>query len=196
MNVWFVRSNGKTAHNNPMTPDFVPGEPPMFPETYHNYRQKCLDDGFARLGWPNTGDLRQPGLNRLAINGYTLAGLQDRYRNYLRDFKSILTGDLILIPADVHQYDVHLGVVVRRDRDTREVISREPGISAYYYYHDVANEQWYECAHRVDVLWDQDAEGCFRVHHIEGIAWRVAFSSVMKGSTTAIELARLANLID
>ncbi|MBN1452925.1 MAG: hypothetical protein JW963_18040, partial [Anaerolineales bacterium] len=169
MKVWFVRSNGHTAHNNPATSDYVPGEPPVFPRTDFNYRQKCLSDGFARSGWPNTGDLRQPGVNRLAVNGYTLASIEDRCRRYLHNFLSILTGDLILIPADVYRYDVHLGIVVHRDPVTRKIVNRGFGKDAYYYYHDIPNGEWYECAHRVDVLWDQASDGSFRVHHIEAI---------------------------
>lgn len=31
MNIWFVRSNGETAHNNPYDSGYVPNEPPVFP---------------------------------------------------------------------------------------------------------------------------------------------------------------------
>ena len=59
MNIWFVRSNGNTGHNNPADDNYVPGEPPIFPNREFNYRLKCLDQGFARYGHPNTGDLRE-----------------------------------------------------------------------------------------------------------------------------------------
>ncbi len=58
MHVWFIRCNGETAHNEPGTPRFVPGEPPQFPERAFNYRDECLCKGFARVGWPAAGDLR------------------------------------------------------------------------------------------------------------------------------------------
>ena len=34
--------------NNPYSFDYVPGEPPEYPKTEYNYREKCLRDGFAR----------------------------------------------------------------------------------------------------------------------------------------------------
>lgn len=195
MNVWFVRANGETVHNGSSIPNYVPGEPPEYPETKHNYRAKCLSEGFARIGWPNTGDLHQPGLNRLAVEGYTFASLESRYQDYLTQFASIRTGDLILLPADAAQYEVHIGVVVLRDRITRQITSRTPGQKAYYYYHDIPNRQWYECAHRVDVAWAADSAGSFSVRPIEGIAWRLAFSPVVKVKDKAITIAREAYLL-
>ena len=50
MHVWFIRCNGETAHNEPGTPRFVPGEPPQFPKREFNYRDECLCKGFARVG--------------------------------------------------------------------------------------------------------------------------------------------------
>jgi hypothetical protein len=48
MNIWFVRCNGETAHNQPVTGRYVPGEPPRWPAREFNYHDKCLEDGFAR----------------------------------------------------------------------------------------------------------------------------------------------------
>jgi len=186
MNVWFVRANGpRTAHNEPSTPDYVPGEPPVWPETAFNYRDKCLSDGFARAGWPNTGDLRQPGLNRLAVNGYTLLGVPDAHRRYLAQFSSIVTGDLILMPAYTQRYAVHVGIAVQREPRTREITSIEPGLDAYYYFHDVPRGEWYECAHRVDVLW---GSGIHQLPELGG-TWLKEFGHVIKGRDAAIEIA-------
>ena len=74
-NIWFVRSNGDTVHNDPSTPDYVPDEPPEFPKVECNYRLKCLKQGFARIGWPNTGDLTLETPVRLAPNGYSIHNL-------------------------------------------------------------------------------------------------------------------------
>ena len=38
MDVWFIRLNGKTGHNNPAPRLYKPGEPPEFPENSFNYR--------------------------------------------------------------------------------------------------------------------------------------------------------------
>jgi hypothetical protein len=193
MDVWFVRSNGETAHNNPSTVNYVPGEPPDYPERKHNYREKCLRDGFARIGWPNTGDLRQIGLGRLAINGYAFGKFdeiyQEHHQRYLIKFAEIRTGDLILIPADTQRYDVHIGVAGIRDRKTRE-ISLAPGLRAYDYFHDIPNKEWYECAHRVGVLW---GIGIYPIADLGGV-WLRAFGSVNKGKDAAIKAAKKAGL--
>lgn len=130
--VWFVRSNGNTGHNAPDSPDFVPGEPPLFPEVAFDYREKCLAEGFARIGWPNTGDLRNPGIGRLAPDGYSFETIDTSKQEYLTQFVSIRVGDLILIPSGEGEHSVHLGVVVRRPfRDSPQLTLR-PGLPAYY----------------------------------------------------------------
>jgi hypothetical protein len=197
MDVWFVRSNAKPVHNNPSNlRDYVPGE--SFVKK-PRYRTVCLDCGFARIGWPNTGDLRHPGLNRRAPNGcYTFEKLDEdyqkhlRFQGYLTQFASIVTGDLILMPADIQKYDVHIGVVVQRDLTTREIISTQPGQKAYYY---VPYGEFYECAHRVDVLWGKDTDDSFGVYHLEGMNWRLAFSPVNEDvKVHAIQIAHKVGL--
>jgi hypothetical protein len=201
MNVWFVRSNAEPIHSDSVNhpEDYVPGEPQVTDE--ENYRELCLTDGFARIGWPNTGPL-QPGFDskrfpdseRQAINGYSFESIEPRYQGYLLDFASIRTGDLILTPADTEKYDVHIGAVVRRDRATREILPTLPGLPAYYYFHDIPRGQPYECSHRVDVLWDRTPDGSPRIQHITGIAWRPAFCRVIKARGVAIEVARRGGL--
>jgi hypothetical protein len=193
MNVWFVRSNVDTSHNQPSTPNYVPGEPPDYPVTKFDYRGKCLAEGFARIGWPNTGDLRNMGEGRLAVNGYTFESLDEFSKSCLTEFRLIRTGDLILIPAGPrHHY--HIGVVVLRERYTREISCIRPGLEAYYYYHNIEGGQWYECAHRVDVLWDREPDGSFGVHNIEGVPYRVRFSGLIEAEHRAIQVARRVGL--
>ncbi len=198
MNVWFVRSNCETAHNDPLNnkENYVPGEPLG---KKADYREKCLSDGFARIGWPNTGPLR-PGFDskRLAPKGYTFESIESRYQGYLTDFASIATGDLILMPAGNRLdevYDVHVGVVVRHNLRVWESRSTQPALPAYYYFHDLPNEQ-YECAHRVDVMWGKDPDGSFGIRNIKGMNWRLAFCGVnddVKGA--AIKAARTMGLL-
>jgi hypothetical protein len=197
MDVWFVRVNGDTSHNEPGTPNYVPGEPPQYPKKDFNYYKECLQDGFARIGWPNSGPLR-PGFEskRLAVNGYSLEKLEEdprrntRIREYLEQFASIRPGDIILIPAYTVPHDIYLGVVVKRDHQAGEE-SLDPRLHAYYYFHDIPNKAWYENAHRVDVRWDKT-----RIHHIEGWNWRLAFSPVKhNGARIAAEIARKSGLL-
>ena len=74
MECYFTTSHGETLHNNPNTKDYVPGELPLNSSQQLTYRQTCLSQGFSRIGWPNTGDLREDhfGENRLAPEGYSL----------------------------------------------------------------------------------------------------------------------------
>ena len=124
MDIRFIRSNGDTAHNDPKTPDFVPGEPPQGPTTAFDYRHKCLAEGFARIGWPNTGDLRAAGAGRLASQGYSFATLGEETQRYLTEFVAICTGDLVLLPARDADQDVHLGLLfVAPDRAVRSWVS-------------------------------------------------------------------------
>lgn len=180
MTVWFVRSNGETAHNNPQTNDFVPGEPPNFPNKEFNYRQKCLEEGFARYGWPNTGDIRKQNPTRLAPSGYGFLDIDTRYQTYLEKFTSIKAGDLILIPADQNRGDVHIGIALTQERQKfPPYINLRP--SAYYYYHNISNGDWYECAHRVNVLWSKNNNGDYAVANFPataGIVWILAFAEV------------------
>jgi len=180
LNIWFTRSNGDTLHNNPNTQNYVEGEPPDFPKIYHNYRLECLHGGFARIGWPNTGDLLNNFDNRFAPDGYSFETIDPRYQRYLKLFSSILAGDLILIPGYEGISVVHLGIVLTKDR--KKVLPYiEPRPSAYYYYYDISKQDWYECAHRVNVQWAQDENGEFMSYIEESIkinVWRTAFAQI------------------
>ena len=181
MNIWFTRSGSEyTPLNNPNSLDYVPGEPPIFPKTNYNYRQKCLSDGFARIGWPNTGDLTQKNPVRLAPNGYDFNSIEKNHQLDLKQFSSIRAGDFILIPADEDRGDVHLGIVLTKEK--RKVLPYiEPRPLAYFYYYDIENGDYYECAHRVNVLWAKDGDE-FAIIHSNEVAqpyiWNGAFSPV------------------
>jgi len=195
-NIWFVRSNGDTVHNDPSTPDYVPDEPPEFPKVECNYRLKCLKQGFARIGWPNTGDLTLETPVRLAPNGYSIHNLESRYLGYLYSFSGILAGDLILIPADQDRGDVHLGIALTvKGEKIPPYINPRP--KAYYYYHNISKGDWYECAHRVNVLWactNQDDYSIFHVKAVEDIIWIYAFSQVIDTNGAIYQMAQKAKL--
>jgi hypothetical protein len=195
MNIWFVRSNGESAHNNPAEPaHFIPGEPEG--ETF-DYREKCLQEGFARIGWPNTGDLRKPGQGRLAPDSYTLETLPPDCRRYLEGFQSIRAGDLILIPAATGRYTVHLGLVIRRDAATGKEAAWQAGRPAYHFHlpSPPSEKDPYECAHRVDVRW-QRINGEFAEHRFADLGgiWLRPFGKVVKARDAVLAAARQTNL--
>ncbi|MDB4950402.1 MAG: hypothetical protein JWM27_3051 [Gemmatimonadetes bacterium] len=191
MGIWFVRSNGETLHNDPNLPTFVPGEPPTFPKRSFRYREECLRDGFVRVGWPAAGDLRQPGWEARADHIYS-PSMQPHHRSYLQQFSTIRTGDIVLMPSEQHPYLVHIGAVVIRDTRTRQVTTVHPGLPAYRYHFDVGHGDWFENAHRVDVLWDADAEGRAEAHDLPMLRglWRRAFAPVRQGASDVATLAR------
>ncbi|MCC6740105.1 MAG: hypothetical protein IT452_13745 [Planctomycetia bacterium] len=195
--VWFTRSNGETAHNEPGTPNYVQGEPPTFPERSFDYRKKCLEEGFARVGWPNAGDLRRPGEGRLAPEGYTIDTMRRTHaKRYLQAFAEIQVGDVVVIPAGAARYRVHVGVVVRRSGEGRKSIALSPGGAAYYFHHDVAHGEPYECAHRVDVQWAHDPASGWSVFTFQqlGGLWPKAFGSVLAARGAILTAANQAGL--
>ena len=118
---WFTTSHGNTCHNQPGTPNYVEGEPPLYPLVEINSREKCLTEGFARIGYPNTGDLNELGRGRLAPNGYSFYNVETisqspLTQSQLTNFASIKAGDFICIPADEEQYQVHFGMVLKIDK--------------------------------------------------------------------------------
>jgi hypothetical protein len=195
MNIWFTRSNGDTPLNNPKSLDYVAGEPPKYPKKEYNYRLKCLDEGFARIGWPNTGNLTVKNPIRLAPKGYSFESIEKLHKNYLIKFKSIKAGDFVLIPADDDRGEVHLGIVLTKDRlSVKPYLDPRP--DAYYHYFDLSKGDWYECAHRVNVKWAK-TEGqdfaVFTVKAVEGVMWIKAFGKV-EDDGTIFQLAKKANL--
>ena len=118
-------------------------------------------------------------------------------QRYLQGFASIRAGDLVLIPAESGQYRVHLGLVVRRDGGTRREVTWQRGHPAYYYHlpSPPSEEDPYECAHRVDVRWQQPGNepAGQRFEELGGI-WLRAFGKVQKAREAVLLAARRTNL--
>jgi len=197
MNVWFTRSNGESDHNNPANARFVPGEPPTFPVVIFDYRLACLEHGFARIGWPGTGDLRDRGWVERGKIVYEADRFKPHFRRYLAAFAAIKTGDLVLIPAGGAKYEVHLGLVVQRRGLQGEPSSRGARIAAYYYHHDLRSGHCFENAHRVDVRWARDEAGVYAAHVVRelGGLWPRAFGPVKAGHQHALRLASDVGLL-
>jgi hypothetical protein len=129
MRIWFIRCNGETAHNEPGTLRYVPGEPPTFPRREFNYRDECLCKGFARVGWPGSGDLRDPNWRTNAFRVYGDL-MKPHHVRFLEQFLSIRAGDLVLLPTYAKRYEVHLGIVIPPRRFEGPV--RPHDFAAYY----------------------------------------------------------------
>lgn len=169
---------GGTLHNDPRTNLYVQGERPQFPNRSFDYREHCLHGGFARIGWPATGDLREADW---PVRSLTIYGkeMNEQHRQNLKQFGTIQTGDIVLMPADAGRCAVHIGGVILRERRARQVFCVRPGLSAYYYHHDILEGEWYENSHRVDVLWDRESTGDWGVVDIGELAglWRWPFNA-------------------
>lgn len=192
MSVWFIRCNGGTAHNQPGTARFVPGEPPRFPGREFNYINQCLEKGFARVGWPAAGDLREPQWRARASAVYG-AMLKAHHVRYLERFVRIVGGDLVLLPTSARKrYEVHVGVVIQPKRPQPEGTG-----TAYYYYFDIQARDWYDNAHRVDVEWAKREDGRPRSFDIPEIGgtWIRGFGEVKAGRERVVRLARDSGLL-
>lgn len=140
---YFLRVNGETKHNDAGVPlYYVPNEPPPFPTTYFNYLSLCFERNFVRIGWPDTGDLSAPSKTGALARGYSLDMLQPYVQEYLRTYSRIDVGSTVVVPDKARSGDLYICEVTR----------------PYHYFHNVPDEP-YECAHRLGVKWDRDAEG-------------------------------------
>ena len=166
---YFLRVNGNTAHNDPGRPNhYVPGEPPPYPQTYFNYLAYCFENDIARIGWPDTGDLRAVSKTGALARGYDLGCIKKLHREYLETFVKIANGSVILVPDKDHSGDVYICTVTR----------------GYHYYHQVPDHP-YECAHRLGVRWDRDHGGqpiSYHARHLnisnQGGFWMRAFHAL------------------
>jgi hypothetical protein len=199
MSYWFTTWHGNTCHNQPNTPNYVEGEPPDYPSVKICYRKECLNKGFARIGYPNTGDLKDPERDRLAPNGYSIENVDSvsnnpNTKNQLLGFASIKAGDFIVIPAIDSMYDVHFGMVLTTDRE-KVLPYINPRPDAYFFYHDIENGDYYECAHRVNVLWAKEENNEFAVINVPEIGgvWRQAFSQLYKATEILSRYAKKYN---
>ncbi|BCM90172.1 hypothetical protein IAD21_02023 [Abditibacteriota bacterium] len=171
---YFVRVNGNTIHNNPNDPDrYIPGEPPRYPNTYFNALKYCLQNNFARIGWPATGDLNDALKQDVLTAPYSSKEFTDNHRKYLRSFFNIQKGSVILIPDKDHSGDIYLGKVIK----------------TYHYFNDVPVAS-YEHSHRLGVEWLRDTEGnpkCFKASALNisniGGFWTRAFHALENSPT-------------
>lgn len=138
MAVFFIRSNGISRHANPKKPDcFVPNATPNG-EAKFEISAYCIEQGIARIGWPDTGDLRfVPEKKGALARCYTFDELKPIHRKYLLSFRGIAPGDLVLTPSGTAKHHAYLGRVV------------------HGYHYDPAGG-YYEAAHRVSVIWLMD----------------------------------------
>lgn len=175
MDVWFIRANGTTGHNEPGTRLYIQGEPPTFPERDFDYSNKCLAGGFIRIGWPAAGDLRKPGWRDRALEVYGDSA-QEHHLTYLQAFLCMEFGDLVLTPAGSEKGVVYIGRVV----------------GPYYYHYDTSLGDWFENAHRVPVAWCRDGKGNWATRYIAALGgpWRRAFSRVGRGRKDAMAAYR------
>lgn len=196
MRTWFTRTNGETAHNRSGTPLYVPGEPPNYPDRHFNHTHACIDGGFARIGWPATGDLRDVGWRERAQRAYG-SMMRPLYIGYLEHFVSIRVGDVIVIPAYREKHDVYVGKVIPRRRAEPNRPAPAPGWSAYYYHYNIAAGDWYENAHRVDVQWGRTSTGSMTVLHLPelGGLWRKSFGPIEMGHERLLVLAARAGVL-
>lgn len=171
MNVWFIRSNGETAHNKPGSKLFVAGELPRFPEQKFNYRLECLQGGFARVGWPAVGDLRIAGWRTRGRDAYGTA-FSSRYIGYLEGFSAIRPRDIVLMPSERSKYDVHIGAVCKPTDSS----SHTP----YFYQYQAARGDRFENAHRIPVAWARTPSGEWTSINVEGLGglWLKGFARV------------------
>ncbi len=191
MSAWFIRSNGETAHNEPGTSRYVPGERPQFPDRQFNYHDECVRDGFARVGWPAAGDLRHPAWRSRANVAYG-SMMKAHHVRFLEQFAGILPGDLVVLPGYQRRHEVHLGIAVP---PRRSEFSRGGG-GAYYYHFDISACEWFENAHRVDVKWAVGADGTVRWFDVPEIggSWLHGFANITARSSRIEQLAAEAGL--
>jgi len=167
MAYYFIRVNGDTAHNNPSRANcYVPNEPPVYPATFFNYYQYCLDNNVVRIGWPDVGDMRIGGNPGALSKCYTL--LKPYEQSYLTRFAQIQPKSVILMPNKANPGELYIGEVTK----------------TYRYYHNIPNDP-YECSHRLGVNWDRNEHGGPIVYsantlgiNIHGGWWRWAFYEI------------------
>jgi hypothetical protein len=105
-------------------------------------------------------------------------------------FAAIRVGDIVTMPANREQYDVHFGVVVP---GSRELPQR--GRSAPYYYHfDINKGDWFENAHRIPVRWHRETTGQWAVLSTPelGGVWLKGFGRIDRARDTLIRAAKKA----
>lgn len=169
--IYFVRVNGKTAHNNPDYPElYMPGEPPPYPQTIIRYTKYCLTNNVIRIGWPGSGDLKTADIGSKLKRDY---GMENKrlvcVQRYLEAFRDMPIGSVVLMPDKKRPGILYIGEIT----------------GPYKYFHDIKRGHWYECAHRHKARWDLNRKGTPREYHahecgltIIGGFWRWAFVQI------------------
>jgi hypothetical protein len=141
---YFVRANGDTLHSDGRRPEcFVAGEPVTAGKAYFSHVDYCLRHGIARVGWPDTGDLRQlPRKIGALCRCYDFSSIEPHERQYLLAFLDIAVGSVVLMPDKDRPGTLYIGNVIK----------------PYEYFHHPPQHP-YECAHRVGVDWDRNVDG-------------------------------------
>jgi len=178
ISVWFIRCGGESLHGEPGENRYVDGQP----RGKYDHTAVCLRLGFARIGWPGSGDLRKPGWEKKARATYSGSELTATRERYLRQFGArVRVGDLVVVPSERGKPYFHLGRV--------EPAPGRSFDSAYFYrwrWLSVTSSMeqrgdFYENAHRVQVTWAKRGRetAAFRSPDLSGY-WRRAFSPVAK----------------
>ncbi len=147
MDVHFVRANGPTLHDRKDRPEcFVEG-PSLAVGRVMNALPFCLANDIARIGWPDTGDLRRPAAERAdaRANCYTFDGLPQKTQQQLRAFAAIRVGDWVMVP----------------DIETSGLLYAGQVTQPYSYVPGPPDP--YEAAHRVSVRWFMDGNQPLRL---------------------------------
>ena len=192
MSTWFVRSNGDTAHNEPGTNLFMPGEPPAFPARRFNYREECIAKAFVRVGWPAAGDLREGTWRSRAATGYG-STMKRHHVRFLELFVQILPGYLVLLPAGdangtrfISAWSFHRARLNWAARPRQLLLPLRHSTSRLY-----------DHAHRVDVIWAIRPRRHAEYPRCAGDRWNVAsrLRTGPGGSATGESTGRQSQLV-
>jgi len=179
---YFVRANGNTAHNNPnWSSMYVLGEPPVYPKTYFNGLGYCFANNIVRLGWPAAGDLREAEWEQRLFSRYSIPPMDTHVANYLRAFRDIRPGSVILVPDKDHSGDIYIAEV-----------------TGLYDYKNVPPVHPYEHSHRFGVVWDRSEDNNPTVYRasefgigIVGGFWTRAFFPIAHSRDAASIIANI-----
>ena len=178
--VYLVRANGKTVHNDPLRAGcYVKGSVVDASGEDFDFSDFCARAGFARIGWPDVGDLGQPPQRRVGARAdcYDLNSLrrdEPGVADDLLSFAAVAVGSAIVMP---HKASASLAYVGR--------------VTAPYHYRPGPPEP-YECAHRLGVAWLSRGESAQRFAasrlglSTRGGFWRWRFAKLTGESAEAV----------
>ena len=180
MDVYLVRANGKTVHNDPSRAGcYVERSVSDAGGDEFDFSDYCARAGFARIGWPDVGDLGQPPQRRAGARAdcYDLDSLRRDEPGVADDllaFAAIAVGSAIVMPQKASASLAYVGRVT------------EP------YRYLPGPPEPYECAHRVGVAWLSQGKAARRFAasrlglSTRGGFWRWRFARLTGGSAEAV----------